>query len=253
MYCTATRRATYVPRLSARGACTCAGPPSTARPAPRLPVRGACTHAPVRPPQRDRFERLPARGVCTCAGPPTIARPAPRLPVRGACTCMPVRPPQRDRRRASPQGERAPARRSAYPQRVPAPRLPVRGACTRGRSALHSATGAAPPVRERAPAPVRPPQRDRRAPPRKGSVHLRRTTRTERVPVRASPQGECATAPGGPAGGLPAHARKGRAAPHTHRERPLLVPTTEGSTPREAAGGEGVLGLPAAESGEQFG
>ena len=74
-----------------------------------------------------------------------------------------------------------------------------KGACTR-RSALHSATGHAPPVRERAPAPVRPPWQAIAAPPREGSVHLRRTTRLSvcrRAPLR---KGSVRPAPGGPPG-----------------------------------------------------
>ena len=135
----------------------------------RASPRGERATPPVRPPKRVPALRLPARGACTSAGSPITACAGARLPARGACNsagppttaCTDAAPP----RKGSVQ-----LRRFAYPR----------------------CAGAAPPARERAPMPVRPPQRDRlrvygAAPPREGSVHLRRTTRLSvcrRAPLR---------------------------------------------------------------------
>ena len=198
------------PRLPARGACTCAGSPTT-----------ACTDA-----------APPARGVCNRAGPPTTActDAAPpregsvhlrrsahhsvyrrRASPRGECATAPVRLSKVYRRRASPRGERAPAP-VRPPQRVPAPRLPARGACNRAGPPTKACADAAPPREgivhlrrsayqsvcrrrasprgERAPAPVRPPKRVPAPRLPRGSVHLRRTT--ERVPGARLHRAECA-------------------------------------------------------------
>ena len=120
-------------RLSARRACTCAGPPTTASPACASP-QGERAPAPVRPPQRHRHAplrkesvhlrrsahhsvtgmRLSARRACTCAGPPIRACAGARLSARGVCD------PRREAlRRASrctrAKGELRPTRTASGP------------------------------------------------------------------------------------------------------------------------------------------
>ena len=203
MSCPVRRWATYVPRLPARGACTCAGPAHQSVCRRRASLRGERATPPVRPPKR-----VPARAS------PQGERATPPVRLSEVCrrraspreerATAPVRLSKVYRRCASPRGERAPTP-VRPPQRVPALRLPARAACTCAgpptkacadaappregsvhlrRSALHSATVA--------------------APPREGSVQLRRFAHHSVCRRRASPRGERATPPVRPPKRVPA-------------------------------------------------
>ena len=145
----------------------------------RASPRGERATAPVRPPQRVPAPRLPARGACNCAGPPTTACAGAAPPREGSVQLRRSAHHSVCRRRASPQGERAtppvrlsrcagaapPREGSVHLRRFAYPRCtdaapPREGSVHLRRSAHHSVCRRrASPRGERAPAPVRPPQR----------------------------------------------------------------------------------------------
>ena len=178
-----------------------------------LPPVQAVAPAPPRPPH-SQF-RAPMTLDTPCQGGLSLEYEHMSCPVHRWATYVPRLPrgsvhPRRPahhsvcRRRASPRGECAtpPVR---PPQRVPAPRLPARGACNSAGPPTTACAGAAPPregsVQLRR---FAYPRCTDAAPPREGSVHLRRFAHHSVCRRRASPRGECAPAPVRPPQRVPA-------------------------------------------------
>ena len=174
----------------------------------RASPRGERAPAPVRPKERVPVPRLPARGACTCAGPPERACTGAAPPREGSVHLRRSARKSVYRRRASPRGERAPA--PVRPKELYRCRASRKGACTRAAKGLRASyRRRASPQGERAPPPAKGLRASNRrrasrkgactragsperastgaAPPREGSVHLRRTTRQSvcrRAPLR---------------------------------------------------------------------